>query len=198
MTGNRALCGVTVISMPEPRVDREEILRYAGAGDGGDVREKLDSVLDALLPRLVYRVCFAETPVDADGPRVGLGFSSVFSAELGRRLAGCDGAVIFAATVGFEPDILARAERFDPLRALLVHGAGAERVESLCDAFCRSLGDGYVPRFSPGYGDLPLSFQRDIFDFLNPQKYIGVVLNEKIIMSPSKSVTAIVGRRRNG
>ena len=197
MNGDGITRGVSVLSFPEPPLDKDEILRYAGAGEGPDVGKLLDGVLDDLLPGLVYRVCFAETSVETDGENVFFGFSRARSRSLSRRLADCGSAVVFAATVGFEPDILSRAERFDPLRALLVHAAGAERVEALCDAFCSKLGDGYEQRFSPGYGDLPLSFQREIFDFLNPGKNIGIVLSEKMIMSPSKSVTAIVGKRRN-
>ena len=49
------------------------------------------------------------------------------------------------------------------------------------------------PRFSPGYGDLPLSLQRDIFRVLDCPRKIGLTLNESLLMSPSKSVTAIVG-----
>ena len=48
-------------------------------------------------------------------------------------------------------------------------------------------------RFSPGYGDLPLQAQRAIFDALQCHKEIGLYLNESLLMSPTKSVTAIVG-----
>ena len=43
------------------------------------------------------------------------------------------------------------------------------------------------------YGDLPLEAQRDVFALLNPEKRIGVTLNDGLLMSPSKSVTAIAG-----
>ena len=57
----------------------------------------------------------------------------------------------------------------------------------------------YIPgktlaaRFSPGYGDLPLEFQREIFRALDVPRRIGVSLGSSCLMSPSKSVTAIVG-----
>ena len=50
-----------------------------------------------------------------------------------------------------------------------------------------------VPRFSPGYGDFPLEAQKDIFRTLDCSRKIGLTLNESLLMSPSKSVTAIVG-----
>ena len=48
------------------------------------------------------------------------------------------------------------------------------------------------PRFSAGYGDLPLELQADIFNLLKPEKQMGVFLSESFIMSPTKSVTAFV------
>ena len=76
---------------------------------------------------------------------------------------------------------------------------GAERVESLCDLLCEHLagrisGEGLslTRRFSPGYGDLPLTVQRDLFRIL-PLGKIGLTLNGGMMMSPSKSVTAIAG-----
>ena len=51
-------------------------------------------------------------------------------------------------------------------------------------------------RFSAGYGDVPLELQRDIFALLDCPRRIGLTLNESLLMSPSKSVTAIVGISR--
>ena len=74
---------------------------------------------------------------------------------------------------------------------------GAERIETLCDAFCKDisseLGVTLKPRFSAGYGDLPLEAQKDIFRVLDCSKKIGLTLNDSLLMSPTKSVTAIVG-----
>ena len=44
---------------------------------------------------------------------------------------------------------------------------GTERIEALCDAFCRTMAETLpdsplTARFSPGYGDLPLTLQEDI------------------------------------
>ena len=49
-------------------------------------------------------------------------------------------------------------------------------------------------RFSPGYGDLELKEnQKGVFAVLNPGKYIALSLMDTFIMSPEKSVTAIIG-----
>lgn len=139
----------------------------------------------------VGRVCYTELPVEA----------AARSASLSRRLDGCCAFVVFAATVGVGIDrYISKYAALSPARALLLQALGAERVESLCDTFCerlraRKAADGLVtlPRFSPGYGDFPLEAQTEIFRLLQPQKRIGLTLNESLSMSPSKSVTAIVG-----
>ena len=84
--------------------------------------------------------------------------------------------------------------------ALCLQAIGSERAEALCDAFCNDMASEYTkygkvlrPRFSAGYGDLPLSLQRDITGVLQTPKNIGISLNESLLMSPSKSVTAIIG-----
>lgn len=47
-------------------------------------------------------------------------------------------------------------------------------------------------RFSPGYQDLLLSYQRDIHNILSLDK-IGIKLSESYIMYPEKSITALIG-----
>ena len=113
---------------------------------------------------------------------------------------------MFAATVGFAPDrYIAREQQRSPLKALLAQGFGAERVERLCEVFCAEVGEDAetralvcTPRFSPGYGDLPLEAQRDFFRILDCGRHIGVSLGESLLMSPTKSVTAVFGLRPCG
>lgn len=47
-------------------------------------------------------------------------------------------------------------------------------------------------RYSPGYGDLSLSLQKDIYDILSLNK-LGLSLTEKYMLVPEKSVIAIAG-----
>ena len=84
----------------------------------------------------------------------------------------------------------------------MLQALGSERVESLCNAFNKDIATKMslenktlAPRFSPGYGDLPLSLQTDIFKALNCTSKIGINLNSNLFMTPSKSVTAIIGIR---
>jgi tRNA(adenine34) deaminase len=50
-------------------------------------------------------------------------------------------------------------------------------------------------RFSPGYGDFPLTAQKDFQNILELRKTTGIGLTESLTLTPSKSVTAVIGLR---
>ena len=181
-------------------VNRQEILRYAGVREETpELSALLEEALSELLPTLTGKVCWQEFPLTIRDGELDLGFARTGSASLARTLAGCDRILLFAATLGLGPDrLIARYSRLSPAKALLLQAIGTERIEALCDAFCRTMaeaqpGSTLTPRFSPGYGDLPLALQEDIFRVLDCPRKIGLTLNGSLLMSPSKSVTAIVG-----
>lgn len=179
------MTGIFVKSFEEPEVCRREILRYAGypAGDASG-EGLLDECLAEVAGKLRYAVVWRE---------VAVGELGADSADLAKNLRGCERAVMFAATVGLEMDrAIAKYSRLSPVKALMMQAIGAERIESLCDVFCDSLGQ-TKPRFSPGYGDLSMEYQRKIFALLDCPRTIGLTLTESLLMSPTKSVTAIVG-----
>ena len=179
---------------PTPVCERE-ILRYAGCREADErVRALLGECLDEVLPVLSYTVCFREIDPAPFAAR---------SAQLARCLDGCERVVLMAATLGVGIDrLIAKYGRLSPAKAVLLQAIGTERAEALCDAFCDDLAEetGLIPRprFSPGYGDLPLSVQQEVVALLQADKRIGVTLNDSFLMSPSKSVTAFVGLSRDG
>ena len=189
-------------SYTAPPFDIKEIMRYAGAkGDSCEVEELVLSCIEEARDRFVYKVCFKEIPISLADDRLDLGFAVTDSADLRKNLKNCGSIVLFAATVGMEIDrLVARYSTVSPARALIFQAIGGERIESLCDLFNSDVKDkqaaagrGTRPRYSPGYGDLPLSFQKDIFRVLDCPRKIGVTLNDSLLMSPSKSVTALIG-----
>ena len=187
---------VLVQTYPEPPFSRGEILAYAGCrGHNTAVDALLDTVIAEVRPQLCYRTCRMELPLELCGNSCRFGALSIESADLSAHLNGCDRAVVFAATVGVGIDrLILKYGHLSPTKALLAQAVGAERIEALCDALCASYPRA-TTRFSPGYGDLPLETQRDLFRLLSCEKHIGLVLNDSLMMSPSKSVTAIFGLR---
>ncbi len=179
-----------------PSVDLREVLRYAGSQKGDD---SLLSLAEDCVKEVGSigkgKVCYTvlSLPYDEEKPSV---FAK--SKAMDTYLSACDNAVLFAATVGMEIDrFIARYSRLSPSRAVFMQALGGERIEALCDVFCqdmeRKLGKTLLPRFSPGYGDWLLPVQNEIFRLLQPYKRIGLTLNESLLMSPTKSVTAVVG-----
>ena len=53
-----------------------------------------------------------------------------------------------------------------------------------------------VSRFSAGYGDFPLECQRGLLEMLRADKILGISLNDSLLMTPAKSVTAVVGLKK--
>ena len=185
-----------------PPIDKREILRYMGCCESTpQIDELIERSLALCADKLSYKLCFAEYDIRIDGTRCDLGFASTDSADLSKCLKNCDKILLFAATVSLELDrLILRYGKSEPSVSVCLQAIGAERIEALCDAFCKEMKAEYAklekslrPRFSAGYGDLPLELQRDIFKALGCDKRIGLTLNDSMIMSPTKSVTAIIG-----
>ena len=183
-------------------LDINEVLRYAGVKNPNLETQKLLNECVSLVPEKVHgKVCYVKVPVIVEDESIDFDFFKIHSKDLQKNLSGCHSAVIFAATVGFEFDKLIKTYgSISPSKALFLQSIGTECVEKLCDLFNKDinveqneLGNNTAPRFSPGYGDLPLELQKEIFNLLNCEKNIGVFLNESLLMTPSKSVTAIIG-----
>lgn len=184
-----------------PEVDRKEVLRYARAEGDEATLTLLDGCIAEASDKLGYKVAYARYKIKINGDRINLGFTETVSHSLAICLDGCHEIVLLAATVGFGIDRLIEKYSFiSPSRAVIFQALGSERVEALCDAFCADLaldedkkGNTLRPRFSPGYGDLSLELQRDIFTALDCGRSVGITLGDNLFMSPTKSVTAIIG-----
>ncbi len=195
---------MTVIrkSYEAPPVCEKEILRYAGCKIADEtVTDLLRSCIGETDGRLTYAVVWCELPLCIREDTCDFGAFSCRSARLAANLQGCERVIVFAATIGVGIDrLIAKYTRIAPSKAVLLQAFGAERIEALCDAFCEEIAQEtslYTrERFSPGYGDLPLEVQRDIFAVLDCQRKLGLTLNDSLLMSPSKSVTAFVGLSR--
>lgn len=127
----------------------------------------------------------------------GTGFES---SQLANHLLGCPEVILFGATLGSRFDIGIR--RLSLQR--IAYGAAAQAVgTALIESYCDKLEEEwkgelsaeftYRSRFSPGYGDWPLTDQEKIFRLLELPKKIGLTLMAGGLMAPIKSVTAVIG-----
>ena len=79
----------------------------------------------------------------------------------------------------------------------------AAMLEEYCDSRQLEIGEEleregeYLrPRFSPGYGDFDIHYQEPLMRMLDCAKTIGLTMTDSYMMSPSKSVTAVIGVSR--
>ena len=198
-------------------VEKREIYRYLGyrrQQPDGEVVQLVDRCLanlqEAVTPRYVYRKYpVGLTPAgegpgaeNAEGiPLLRIEGMEIRSRSLSRNLRGCEAVYLMGATLGIGPDrLIARASVTQMSRAVALQAAAAAMIEAFSDEVNRKIieeagaqGLYCRPRFSPGYGDFPLEFQKDFAQILRLQKEIGVSLTESLLMMPSKSVTAVIG-----
>ena len=180
----------------------KEISRYMGMrGEvlGDDVVSRIHSLLHKFLQKINCRACWMEVSLEISEHVVHMEHLTAESRNLAENLAHCEKAIIFAATIGIEADRFARAASYHaPMNALIFDAMGSTAIEWFCDRLCDKIADQYLcytlrPRFSPGYGDLSLSVQRDLLNVLDARRNIGLTLSDSLMMIPQKSVTAIVG-----
>ena len=133
-------------------------------------------------------------------PEVSFADVTLHSRDLSRNLAGCKQVALLAATIGPQVDaIIRRHSSLDPVYASILQATGAMFIEELVDLvndeikkIATTEGLKTKPRYSPGFGDVPLQVQKDFFRLL-PCTRIGLTLMDTLIMAPEKSVTAFVG-----
>ena len=195
--------GLHLEELGEVPFDEKEILRYAMLPSFAPAPEELplQECLKAAKGAAQCRAVWRRYPLTRDGEGLDLGFARTDSRDLKRHLEGCTEILLFACTAGAETDRrIARAKLQSPAKGLLMHAIGAQQVEGGCDLLCRRLAEQFperqlTDRFSPGYGDLPLSMQRDVMAALDCGRTVGITLSESLLMTPGKSVTAIIGMK---
>ena len=176
-----------------------DIMRYSGCRNSKD--ERLTTLckecLAELTAKLTLKAVFAEVSVEFTDDTADFGFYKAESKSLKTFLGGSSKAFVFAATVGIGADMLInRYSTLSPSKAIIMDGCATAAIECWCDYLCREVFA--VPeqeRFSPGYGDLPLDMQPSILSYLDAHLNIGLAMTDSYLLTPTKSVTAIVKKK---
>lgn len=181
----------------------DDALRYLGVrGEAPEeLRAQTERIAEELAEEITPKYAFRAFPLAFTQEGVSLeGGGVVLPGTLaGKMLSGCDTAVLLACTLGalFERKLRA-AEKRDMGAAVIMDACGSAWVEQGCDAAeeeirARFPGRYLTDRFSPGYGDLPFDVQPGILAALNAARRLGIMAGESMMMTPSKSVTAVIG-----
>ena len=179
-----------------------EVLRYLGYGahhpdieTAALIAARMEAVEQAADPRWLS----LELPLTLQTDGVCLGDWFLPSRKLLAHLEGCTAALLFGATLGVAVDrLIARGEAGRVAEAAMDQAAAAALIEAVCDDACDQLAARYPgqylrPRFSPGYGDLPLTVQPELLARLDAPRKIGLTSTSSHLLAPVKSVTAIIG-----
>lgn len=184
-----------------------EILRYLGHRGQAipeQVQELIGQCKEELEAAAVPRSTWRSFPLALRENRIDLGFLQTESRNLARNLKDCDEIILFGATLGSGVDVLLQKYgKLQMSKAVVMQAASVAMLETYCDEKNSEIKEEYLeqgrytrPRFSPGYGDFPLECQPAIAAVLELGKRIGITLTDSLLMSPSKSVTAVIGISR--
>lgn len=182
---------------------KKEIKRYLGCKNAEN--ERLDRLIDqavALIEKTAktkytYRIFSVRT--DENG--VFIGDEYYKSRDLVRNLRKCTRAAMLAVTLGIEIDRL--IERFaieNIALASVLQAAAAAYIEKQIDEIELTIVQstdgavGVAPRFSAGYGDFDIYYQKDFARILDTFR-IGLTVSESMQLIPTKSVTCLIGIR---
>lgn len=176
----------------------------------GRMEEAEALLFEAAVPRTTYRIMQR-----ADVQTCG------FSIE--KHLEGCHKVIILAATLGAGVDqLLRRMQIADMALAVIIDSGASVLIEQVCDALEEELrqklssgnarqmsatgqtgaaaqtdtgasAEYMTSRFSPGYGDYPITEQSRIIRYLDAQRQIGLHITADSLMIPRKSITALIG-----
>lgn len=191
------------------RIDRAEALGYLGyAGQPLDdqLQQRFDAAVEACERDLVPRSIWASFRIDQatlqDTAVVLHGSSLVLEGRsIAQHLEGAVEAVLLACTLGAKSEQeLRRRTALSPADALMYSAAASALVEAaaneaeaaiVAEAATRGLRANF--RYSPGYGDFPLTVQPAFLAALDATRRIGLTATETNLLVPAKSITAVIG-----
>lgn len=185
----------------EVKAVRSEAVRYLGYKNitpDNSVLQLLDVCEKELLSAITPRFCYAKTSVEFVGnDSVNIGFGIIKSRDLASHLKGCHSVILMAATLGLGIDrLINKYSRLNPAKSVIIDALGSSAVEYWCDIAETELTQNeknHCSRFSAGYGDFPLNCQVDFVRCLDMQRKLGVTLSDSFLMTPAKTVTAVIG-----
>lgn len=190
-----------IYNPPLGEIDQGEVRRYAGLRqklfDQRLIREACDEARLLAAPRGNYEIYEYDC---STGKVAGVG-PTLEGKSIRHHLEGCGKVAVMTATAGGAIE-QAVTDSFAAGRyaySLLLDAAGTQAVEQIADEVEKEIGRqagrmGLTTRwrFSPGYGDWPLTAQRDIAPLAGCDR-IGISLTESLMLQPRKSITAVVG-----
>ncbi len=185
-------------------INYSEALRYLGMGDRAPdetTKELLllcgEQLRKVIEPKFIYKVFELEK-----GQIPGCAFRLEGQA-IARHLENCEKVVFMCATLSANVDLLLRKKQITGMaEAMITDSLASAIVEQVCDKAEKIILKDFMEyehtwRFGLGYDDFPLSGQKQFLEVLDAPKRIGVCVNSSMMLTPTKSVTCVIGLGHN-
>ena len=198
------------VAMPDVAIPYDAVLRRLGyppevyeiTGKAGQIlSEETERARRLIRPAGVFQLL----EIQSNDKRAVTFHTSDFvitSSQVARMLHDANRAAFFAATIGpkLEERVSSLSNDGEATRAVILDAIGSETADAVADRLHRTVLSilaeeaqcRVTPRFSPGYGDWPLTAQSDLIDLCGGVS-IGISVTPSSLMIPRKSISAIAG-----
>ena len=187
-------------------IDKAEVLRYLGYKNqviDDRLNKNIDDIIaetkNTISAKYVYRL-FDISHLE-NGIKIEETNMTIYSNDIIKHLENCTKCILMAVTIGTDIERKIMIKQVSSVNdALIMDACATTAVESVCDEVemliksrtnlddCR-----LTYRYSPGYGDFSIDYQSKLLDLLDANKKIGLFVSQSNILTPRKSVTAIIG-----
>ena len=185
-------------------IDFSEALRYLGYGNSTpdektkeilyNCADQLKSVMEGEYTYKVFDL--------VDGQVPGINFT-LEGKSIANHLKNCEKVIFMCATLSAGVDGLIRKMQIRGMAdAMFTDSLASAVIEQVCNKAEDEILEDFKEyehtwRFGLGYGDFPLTGQKQFLDILDAGRRIGVCVNSGMTLVPTKSVTCIIGLGHN-
>ncbi len=192
----------------------DDALRFMAVPPKGrdeELRQLVRRASEKLGAALGVRQIWRRFPLEHRQDGIALEGLAIESRDLSRIFRRCRSCYVLASTLGLAVDrAIVRAQALDMTEGLALDACASVWADAVCGHAEIQIGQELGPqefltmRFSPGYGDVPLETSAALLELLDAPRRIGLTLTRHNMLTPVKSVTALIGvssqkenRRRN-
>ena len=185
-------------------LDLAEVRRYAGLAKADFDEKMIEEAAQEALLLIAPQSAYQEYGYDCREGKILSPSPLQLTGTVLKHLSGCEKVLAISATIG-AGIVAAITEHFHEGRyahSVLLDAAATEAVEETANALEKMLApkikaQGFASRwrFSPGYGDWPLEAQQEFMPLTGAEE-IGITLTASMMLSPRKSITALIGLYR--
>lgn len=182
----------------------KEALRYLGYGANEPDQKTRELLLECENElREVIKPIFTYKVFDYKDGKIQNSTYQLEGESIKNHLANCEKVILMCATLSSGVDNLIRKRQIGNMaKAVMIDSMASAIIEQVCDRaeeimLAEFTDYEHTWRFGLGYGDFPLSGQKKFLELLDAPKRVGVCVNDGMMLTPTKSVTCVIGLGHN-